>query len=548
MRHLGLLSRGVGIVLFLGIFLTQCTEDRFDERTREQQQFTAAIDVEMNPNPADLGELPPATIDLKTFAPKTYLKDGDFEESTLTPEVLEISLRPGESITEHKEAVVAAAPPKGDIMFLLDLTGSMGGELNNAKANSINIMNEIRSLIGDSYFGASSHMDYNGFFSGCGYAASYGGGSDYPYLMNQDLTTDIGAVSSAINGLALGWGNDGPESYVTALHGVTLGSAWRDGAKKIVIAWGDNIPHDCALGTGPEPGGDNVANTEDDLVLSEVLNEMQNENVTLLALHSGGRLALWDGYAAATGGDAVQINGDGTIPGGVDIAEFITGLIQVEFDQIDELTLQVCDEAYADWLTSVSPESFFDITLSENNTFEFDIEITVPEGTASGVYSFEVCLVGDGVEYATQQVVVTVIELPVDVHPTSCPNPVNRNGNGVYPAAVLGTADYDISTLVPESIVLKVKGVDGEVPPIRFALEDVATPFDGVVDSENPDRMACTTEGPDGFVDLTLKYDRQAFSALLSDFSKGDEVIVHLEGEFENGDRFFGSDVVWIVK
>ena len=102
--------------------------------------------------------------------------------------MLEDTLKAGESVLESKKAVSTGAPSKGDIMFVLDLTGSMGGELNNPTANSVNIMNQIRAVIPDTEFGVMSHMDYPGFFSGCGYSATYGSAGDYPYSLDQALT------------------------------------------------------------------------------------------------------------------------------------------------------------------------------------------------------------------------------------------------------------------------------------------------------------------------------------------------------------------------
>lgn len=547
MKRDGLFGKAIGIFLVFGLLMTQCTKETMDEEAQQPQEVVPAAAVQMNPNPAELGALPPATVELKTFEPNVSLKNGPVEESSLEPALLEISLRPGESTDEDKLAFVAPAPPKSDILFMLDLTGSMWQELANVKTNSINIMNAIRAVIPDSYFGASSHMDYSGNFSGCGYANTYGGGIDYPYLLDQDLTASIADVSTALNGMPLGWGADGPESYVTALDGATMTSSWRAGAKKIVIAWGDNIPHDCGLGTGPEPGPDDLANTADDLVLNDVLNAMAAENVTLLALHSGSYLSLWDSYAAVTGGDAVQINSNGTIPGGTDIETFITDLVEAEFNVIDELTLEVCDEAYAEWLTDVKPVSYTNIDLTLIDSFEFVIELTVPEGTASGVYEFDICLMGDGVEYATQHVIVKVTEVPLDMHPRSCPNPVNRNSKGKYPAAILGTEDIDVTTINPESLVLKVAGVEGEIGILRYAFEDISTPYDGDIDYENPDRKDCTDEGPDGNEDMTLKFSTPELATLLSGFEIGDVLVVYLEGEFENGEVFFGRDILWIV-
>ena len=323
---------------------------------------------------------------------------------------------------------------KSDVLELLGWRKVM--MLNNAKANSINIMNALLGLIPDSQFGVISHMDYDGDHGGCGYGPTqygdFANNGDYPYSMDQSITSNTANVAAAINGLVLGYGADGPESYTRALYETyadpTLG--WRAGARRFVVAWGDNIPHDCnylldcgggPVTTGPDPGRNGIDGDGDDLDLATVLAGMATDDITLIALHSGGLLALWDCYAGKTGrpgGGAFQINADGTVPGGTDIADFIADLVQTQIGHIDNLTLEVCTPGYEDWLVSVSPASYTDIDLNVIQDFEFDIEICVPEDAEPGLYCFEVCAVGDGAEYASQRVCITVKseieEVPLD--------------------------------------------------------------------------------------------------------------------------------------
>jgi len=92
------------------------------------------------------------------------------------------------------------------------------------------------------------------------------------------------------------------------------------------------------------------------------------------------------------------------------------------------------------------------------------------------------------------------IEVPLDIKPTSCPNPINTKSNGVIPVAILGTEDFDVTQIDP--VTLEILGV----PPLTWAYEDVATPFDPE-GYTGDDCNACSTEGPDGYTDLTLKFD-----------------------------------------
>jgi hypothetical protein len=321
------------------------------------------------------------------------------------------------------------------------------------------------------------------------------------------------------------------------------GIGWRPGARKFVIAWLDDMPHQCSLGTGTDPGRDEIAGTPDDLDMSSILAEMASQNITLIVLTSS-YPSLWTGYATATGGAAFYMNPDGTLPSGIDIGDYLADIILGATSKIDNLTLEVCTPGYESWMTGLAPASYTDINLSTPFTGEFDVTYTVPDGTADGIYEFDVCLVGDGAEYGRQHVKITVINtvpVPFDIHPTSCPNPINRGLTGVMPAAILGTADFDVTMIDPVSV--KIEGV----PALRWALEDVAAPYLPLKD-KTLNKMSCNTLGPDGFVDLTLKFDLKAVSSLLSSYPKGKVVKLHMTGLLKDGTPIEGEDIVIIVK
>lgn len=133
------------------------------------------------------------------------------------------------------------------------------------------------------------------------------------------------------------------------------------------------------------------------------------------------------------------------------------------------------------------------------------------------------------------------IEVPVDIKPESCPNPLNVNSKGVLPVAILGTADLDVTQIDVSTVTLE------SVSPIRSAIEDVAAPFGGEI-GDPPDRGDCTELGADGYLDLTLKFDKQAIVAALGPVSDGDVLVLELTGELLDGTDIFGADVVWIKK
>ena len=62
--------------------------------------------------------------------------------------------------------------------------------------------------------------------------------------------------------------------------------------------------------------------------------------------------------------------------------------------------------------------------------------------------------------------------MAVDIKPQSCPNPLNVKKKGVLPIAILGTEDFDVTEIDPASVELEY------ISPLRWALEDVATPYE----------------------------------------------------------------------
>lgn len=133
------------------------------------------------------------------------------------------------------------------------------------------------------------------------------------------------------------------------------------------------------------------------------------------------------------------------------------------------------------------------------------------------------------------------IAVNFDAHPTSCPNPLNVGSKGVFPGAILGSSSVDVTKIDPASV--KLNGV----PALRWAYEDVATPFVGPL----VDCKSCTTLGADGNLDLTLKWDTQALVAALGAVSDGDCIKVKLTGNLKpefGGTPIAGADVVRIIK
>lgn len=136
-----------------------------------------------------------------------------------------------------------------------------------------------------------------------------------------------------------------------------------------------------------------------------------------------------------------------------------------------------------------------------------------------------------------------MMTVPVDIKPTSCWNPLNVDEKGVLPTAILGDADFDVAHVDPASVRLQ------GVAPLRWAWEDVATPFEPYVGKY--DAYDCTDEGPDGYMDLTLKFDAREVIAALGEVSDGDVLVLSLTGNLKaefGGYPFVGEDVIVILR
>ncbi|HCY76895.1 MAG TPA: hypothetical protein DHV28_13320 [Ignavibacteriales bacterium] len=128
---------------------------------------------------------------------------------------------------------------------------------------------------------------------------------------------------------------------------------------------------------------------------------------------------------------------------------------------------------------------------------------------------------------------VTVVSL--DIFPTTCPNQLNVKAKGVISVAILGTDDFDVQNIDPATLLLE------GLSPFRWENEDVTTPI------SNGEQCDCTIDGPDGFDDLTLKFDAKSLIGALGEVNNGDELVLTITGNLVDGTAIEGSDCVIIA-
>ena len=100
----------------------------------------------------------------------------------------------------------------------------------------------------------------------------------------------------------------------------------------------------------------------------------------------------------------------------------------------------------------------------------------------------------------------------------------------------MGTKDFDVKSIDPQSIRLSLEGIEEAVAPIRRNYEDVVAPFEG-------DICDCHELKVDGFMDLSLKFKTQQLVDVLKlKEVAGKTVEFTLRGNLKEG--FDGTPIV----
>ncbi|OLT23790.1 hypothetical protein BJF81_09350 [Ornithinimicrobium sp. CNJ-824] len=146
------------------------------------------------------------------------------------------ALDPGSSVTVTKTVTTPEIAPMPDIVLLVDRTGSMGGAIGNVKANMNAIVAAVEAQAPEAQWAVASYCDV---------------GEPNPFLLHTDLTDDPGSATSAVDGITLCNGGDGPEDQLNALHQIGAGGeavTFREDSSRIVVWFGDAPGHDPSLG------------------------------------------------------------------------------------------------------------------------------------------------------------------------------------------------------------------------------------------------------------------------------------------------------------
>lgn len=249
-----------------------------------------------------------------------------------------------------------------DVCFVVDTTGSMGDDIDNAKENMTDILDNLAEKTSNYQVALIDYRDFSD---------RSGDSDDYPYEVQLQFTDNQQDILDAINDLGLGSGGDTEETVYSALM-AAVGLDWRSDSKKVIILLGDAPPLD------PEP------NT--DYTYEDVLLALFNADINIDYENSDERVAdaldysLINVYSIGTSAsdDAedffqqISEETDGSYVG-VDDASQVADAIM---DSIEQIEVTALVDAQADFGDALGSQSV-DLYRGEDYLFTFE---TDPQG------------------------------------------------------------------------------------------------------------------------------------------------------------------------
>jgi hypothetical protein len=193
------------------------------------------------------------------------------------PQTFSATLVEGTNVNVSKTVHTPTIPPTPDVIFLSDTTGSMGGVIAGVQARITSVANQILAVQPQAQFAVAQYKD------------QFNCSSDpFAYHLDQALTTNLGAVQSAVNTWAAGGGCDEPESDLFALDQIATSPAigFRADSTRIIVWFGDAPSHDEAHPNSP-------------VTLAQTIADLQAAKIEVLAVpFNHGGLGL-DGFGQA---------------------------------------------------------------------------------------------------------------------------------------------------------------------------------------------------------------------------------------------------------
>ncbi|GAA3245205.1 Calx-beta domain-containing protein [Dactylosporangium siamense] len=320
----------------------------------------------------------------------------------VTPPNVSLTLGPGQSADVAKHVETAPVPPKPDIVFLADTTGSMFDPITDVRTNAASVMGQIAAAQPSAQFGVAEYKDVDDFA---------------PFTVRQDITANQAAVQAGIDLWNADGGGDLPEDNLNALFQLANGAVhFRDGGTRIIVIFGDAPSHDPSLGHS----------------LTETIAALNAAHIRVVAVDVGGMNAGGQAQAITSGTGGVYLP---DVP-----ADQVSAAILAGIQAIQVKVTPVPFDCSANLAVSFAPA---EKTVDSGATADFTEHVTVAGGAAPGTYTCKVDFKVDGVSQGAafvQTLSVKVLSLSInDVV-------VDENaGNATFTVSLSGPATDPVS-------------------------------------------------------------------------------------------------------
>lgn len=215
----------------------------------------------------------------------------------------------GTSVTQTIDVVIPSDSPvfnEVDIMFIVDVSGSYSDDLSTFRSRAISLIDAFDSAGQDVHIGVSSFSDFP--------VSPFGNSRDYAFSLDQSLTEQPELVINALNDLDILSGSDFPESQLEAVYQTAdAASGWREGALPVMFLATDAHFHDSDTNASYPGAG-----------FSETLARLDENNMTVFGLQSGGAIEDVLRLTSATGGEAFSLSRDSA-----EVVESVLGAIDL---------------------------------------------------------------------------------------------------------------------------------------------------------------------------------------------------------------------------
>ncbi|MEV6824084.1 Calx-beta domain-containing protein [Amycolatopsis sp. NPDC051102] len=194
------------------------------------------------------------------------------------PATVDLTLAAGQSAGVTKHVTTSAVPPNPDLVLLADTTGSMGGAIDNVRANANAITGDVLAAQPTAQFGVAEYKDFS---------------DSVPFKVNQAITGNTAAVQAGINQWSAAGGGDTPEADLNALYELASGAvSFRPDGTRIIAWFGDAPSHD--------PSGGHT--------LAQTIEALKAANIRVVAVNVGALDAEGQASAIATATGGVLLN------------------------------------------------------------------------------------------------------------------------------------------------------------------------------------------------------------------------------------------------